>query len=298
MLLTGADGRLGRALCRCPPPDVALTALPRGELDIVDGAQVARALRELRPAVVVNAAAFSDVDGAERAAAARAVNCDGPRLLAQCAARESARLIHLSTDYVFDGDFGGGLARPYAPQDTPRPLSAYGRGKLAGERAALAAHPHGTLVLRSAWLYDAHSPNFVTGLLARMAADEPVAVAVDQVGSPTWLPNLAAAIWAAVRRPTLRGVLHCCDGGAVTRHAWAVALSDRGAALGVLPARVPVRSARMADFPASALRPRYSALDSSAAARLLPQPTMPWRTALERMLLDYRAQRCGTDLSR
>ncbi len=266
-----------------------LLALGRADLDIADGPRVMQRLRELRPAAIINAAAFSDVGAAEcDDAAAHRVNCEGVRQLALGAAAHALRLIHISTDYVFDGDFGAAVARPYVPGDLPRPLSAYGRGKLAGERAALAAHPQGTLVLRSAWLYDGHSHNFATALLARMAAGESVAVATDQVASPTWSANLVRAIWSALRRPEVIGLLHFCDDGAVTRHVWAAALAELATASAVLPAAVTVSTARMADFPVLATRPRYSALDSSRAAQLLAVPVMPWREATALMLREYR----------
>ena len=288
MLLTGADGRLGKALRRSLPADVELTALGRSELDITDGPHLMQCLRELCPVAIVNAAAVSNVDAAEcDDAAAHSVNCEGVRLLALGAAAHAARLIHISTDYVFDGDFGSEAARPYRLGDAARPLSVYGRSKLAGERAVLATHPQGSLVMRSSWVYDAHSRNFITDLLARMAVGKSVAAATDQVGSPTWIVNLARAIWAALRRPEVVGLLHFCDRGAVTRHAWVAALAELAAANSLLPAAVTVSEARMADFPVLATRPPYSALDPSRAVQLLAVPAMPWREAMALMLREY-----------
>ncbi len=255
---------------------VAVEAPGRAELDVADAAAVGAALARARPDVVFHCAAWTDVDGAERdPAGAERANVAGSAVVARACAAAGCRLVALSTDFVFDGAKGA----PYVESDAPAPLSAYGRTKLAGERAVLAAHPGGAWIARTAWVYDEGARNF-PALVLRLARERGVVrAAVDQVGSPTYAGHLAEAL-VALPDACPPGLVHLAGRGAATRHAWALAVV-RAAGLDV-----PVEEARAAEFPAPAARPAASALRSEhACTPLLP----PWTEGVRACLAPREA---------
>lgn len=209
LLVTGAAGMLGRdVVAAANDAGHEVVALARADLDITDAAAVRAAVRDARPHAVVNCAAWTDVDGAEAdEAAATAVNGDGAGHVAAAAAEFGAHLLHVSTDYVFDG-----AAREPYPEDAPTaPASAYGRSKLAGERAVTAAGG-GHAIVRTAWVFGPHGRNFVD-TMRRLGADrDEVRVVDDQIGSPTYTGHLAAALVTAAEG-RLTGVLHVTASG-------------------------------------------------------------------------------------
>lgn len=278
MLLCGANGQLGAELRRAAPAWARIEATDRAELDIADAGAVLRFIERIRPRLILNAAAYTAVDRAEEErAAAFAVNAKGPQNLARAAQAAGAKLVHVSTDYVFDG----AARRPYRPEDPVAPLSAYGASKAEGEKG-LGAH---ALVIRSSWLYGAHGPNFVRTMLRLMREREELRVVADQVGSPTWARGLAAAIWLATES-SLAGIHHYSDAGETTWHGFALAILEEARALGVaLKARrvLPIASS---EYPAKARRPAYSVLDSSALARALGIELVAWRDNLRRFLVE------------
>jgi len=264
ILVTGAAGQLGRALL----PALAnheVVALPRAALDIADPAAVRAVLAAQSPAVVINAAAYNEVDRAEAdfAAALRA-NAEGPRLLALAAAGRGASIVHVSTDYVFDGR----ASRPYVESDAPNPLSAYGRSKRAGEEAVIAANPR-HFVVRTAWLYAAEGRNF-PNTMRRLASQGPLRVVDDQRGSPTYAPHLAKALAGLVASGDF-GLHHLAGAGDASWFELTRALC-RGLRLDV-----PIEPVTTEAFPRPAPRPRYSVLDTQRhPARRLP----PWEDGL------------------
>ncbi|SOE46404.1 dTDP-4-dehydrorhamnose reductase [plant metagenome] len=282
ILLLGGTGQLGRALRPVLEAAGTVHAPARQELDLTDTAALRQAVIASRPDVVVNAAAWTDVDGAEQQeAAAHAVNAEAPAALADATRQAGALLIHYSTDYVFDG----ALARPYREDDPTAPLSAYGRGKRAGE-AAVQARGGNWLVLRTGWLYSAQARNFMTAILARAQAGHPMAVVDDQVGAPTpaaWVAQATGALvaqYAADRDHFTSALLHVGAAGQVSRHGWAQAILDQAATqAGTDWARVAVRPIASHTL-AGAPRPAQSALDSSQAASRLGWSVPEWRTAL------------------
>lgn len=268
-LITGASGMLGTDL-RAVLADRDVTALRRADLDLTD-------LEAVRAAVaghdvVVNAAAYTKVDDAEsNEEAAYSVNALGAKNLAIGARDTGAKLVQVSTDYVFDG----AATTPY-PEDAPRhPISAYGRTKAAGEEFALAEHPSGAYVVRTAWLYGEHGPNFAATML-RLAGSHPtVSVVTDQLGQPTWTADLAGQIRALVESDAPRGVYHGTNSGHCSWFDFTKAIF---AEIGLDPERVlPTDSST---FVRPAPRPAYSVLghDRWAAAGI---PEMrDWREAL------------------
>jgi dTDP-4-dehydrorhamnose reductase len=279
-IVTGAGGQLGRALVASRPEGIELVAADRTRLDLGEPAAIAGFLAAHRPALVVNAAAFTDVDGAEREPErARTVNAIAVGALAQACARHGARLIQLSTDFVFDGE----ATRPYAPHDPTGPLNVYGATKREGEELAL-RHAPGALVLRTAWLHAAGGGrNFVAAMLRAMRAGRRLSVVRDQIGTPTHAAGLAAALW---RLATLRaeGIVHVTDGGAASRYEFACAIRDDALALGLIDAPVPIEPVATADYPTCARRPAFGVLDCTAAFAMLGMAPPPWRAGLRATL--------------
>ena len=269
-LVTGAGGQLGSHLAaQLPGNDVV--ALTRAELDITSATAVDAAVRSARPDVVLNAAAYTAVDAAETDEdAAYAVNAAGPAVLAAALAEHGGRLIHMSTDYVFDGT----ADRPYEPTDPTGPRTAYGRTKLAGETAALAALPT-SCVVRSAWIYGGPGTNFVDTMIKLEQTRDTVDVVADQVGSPTWVGDLATGLVALADSPVTGRVLHYANGGTASWFDLAQAVFS---GVGADPQRVrPVTSA---EFVRPAPRPAWSVLSTAAWRRCgLPHPR-DWRAAL------------------
>jgi dTDP-4-dehydrorhamnose reductase len=230
--------------------------------------------------VVINAAAYTGVDAAEREAdRALAVNADGAANVARASTRVGARMIHLSTDFVFDGAQG----RPYLPDDRPNPLGVYGRTKLAGEQA-VQRWSATALILRTAWVYSNHGHNFVRRMLGLMEERDELSVVSDQIGAPTWSRSLAAALWAAAARPELRGIQHWTDAGVASRYDFAVAIQEEALALGLLSRAVPIHPVHSEEYPTPARRPAFSVLDTSTARAALGLAPPHWRVNLRRML--------------
>lgn len=289
VVVTGAGGQLGRELCASVPAGFQCQPLTRAELDIGDAAAVERCLAGLVPDVVINAAAYTAVDAAEKAPReAFRINGDGPGHLARYCDEQGARLIHLSTDFVFDGRSGS----PYGPDAATNPLSVYGRSKLAGELAVREQLP-AALVVRTAWVYSRFGSNFVKTMLRLLAEREELSVVADQVGSPTWAHGLARAIWAAASRPELTGVLHWSDAGVCSWYDFALAIRDEALALGLLDRAVPVLPITTADYPTPAQRPAYSVLAKEATWEALAIEGRHWRSQLRGMLQELKDQEHG-----
>jgi dTDP-4-dehydrorhamnose reductase len=280
-LITGAGGQVGLAVRQCPPPGWELTACERSGLDVTQADQVRAVLQRERPTVVIHAAAFTGVDAAEASPdRAEAVNVTGTRQLAEAARDIGARLLYLSTDFVFDG----AASRPYGPDDAARPLGVYGRTKLAGEREAHRLLGDRAVVIRTAWVYSRHSRNFVLTMLRLMRERDEVGIVSDQVGTPTWAASLADAIWRIASLPSLSGTLHWTDAGVASWYDFAVAIQEEALAVGLLTRAVPIRPLRSEDFPAPARRPPYSVLDKSAAWAALGRTPPHWRVNLRCLL--------------
>lgn len=280
VLLAGAGGQLGRALVASTPAAIELIACPRSQLDITDAGQVEARLAALAPHVVINAAAYTAVDRAEaEPAQAEAINLGGAANLARSCAALGARLVHLSTDFVFDGAAG----RPYAPQAPVAPLGVYGRTKAAGEAAVL-AHAPSAVVLRTAWLYGPGGRNFLTTMLRLMAQGAPLRVVADQIGTPSAVDGVARAIWRLLAQPAVCGIQHWTDAGCASWYDFAVAIAEEATAAGHLavePVVVPIETAQ---YPTPAARPAYSVLDCEATRQALALPAEHWRKALRRVL--------------
>ncbi len=274
-LVTGAGGMLGHDLCALLAAEgEQVTQLTRASLDITDAAAVRAAVREHRPDVVVNCAAWTAVDDAEaHEDAALEINGRAVAYLAAACASQHAALVQVSTDYVFDGL----AAQPYAEDHPPAPRSAYGRTKLAGERAARTSWPQTAYVVRTAWLYGAHGSSFVRTMLSRARAGSPVSVVDDQRGQPTWTADVAAQIHAMITAQAPAGIYHATSSGDTT---WFGLAREVYARAGADPALVTPTTT--AAFPRPARRPAYSVLGHGGWLAAGIKPIGDWRDALER----------------
>ncbi len=281
IVIAGAGGQVGRSLAaEASRQGRDVLALTSSQWDIADP----RRAQEIVQAgdVVINCAAYTAVDDAERDRdRAYAINAVGPEHIAQACARAGAQLVHISTDYVFDGDFGEAAPRPYEPDDATRPLSVYGQSKLSGEQAVLAALPQ-AVVVRTAWVYTGgNGKDFVAAVRRLAAGDGVVDMVDDQTGSPTYVADLVSALLevadGGVAAPN--GIVHAANRGEVTRCGQARAVFD---ILGADPERVrPVSSDHN---PRPARRPAYSALSGRQSQDAGLSPLRPWRDALAEAL--------------
>ncbi|MGE0259918.1 MAG: dTDP-4-dehydrorhamnose reductase [Alphaproteobacteria bacterium] len=288
VLVLGAGGQVGRELRRYSwPADASLVAFDRSGLDITSREAVYATIARERPDIVVNAAAYTAVDRAESEHdAAWAVNCAGPGHIAAACRRTGIPLVHLSTDYVFDGAKSGS----YREDDPVNPLGVYGASKEAGERAVREAlNEH--VILRTAWVYSPHGHNFVKTML-RLAEQRPVLrVVADQTGSPTSAADIAGAIASIARRiaegNTAWGTCHFTGAGTVTWHGFAETIFDLASPWRGPPPRV--EAIATADYPTPAQRPANSVLDCSRIAAAFGVEPRPWRTALAEVVEELHA---------
>ena len=281
VLITGADGQLGKALQRTAPAQARITAVDVADMDITDRDSVEAGVTGCRPDIIFNAAAYTAVDKAEaEEASAQAVNATAVGLLAAAAAKVGARLVHVSTDFVFDG----AASTPYGPDAEPHPLGAYGRTKLAGERAA---GPE-ALIVRTGWLYAPTGANFVRTMLRLMAERPEVRVVADQIGTPTYAPGLASALWDLGGEQGLSGVYHYADAGVASWYDFAVAIQEEALLLGLLQKPALVLPITTADYPTPARRPHYSVLDTRKTWTALGRPAPHWRASLRTMLNELK----------
>jgi dTDP-4-dehydrorhamnose reductase len=286
VLVTGAAGQVGHALVATCPAHIDLTAVDRAMLDVTNVDAVRSTVRDLRPDVIINAAAYTAVDQAESdVAAAMAVNADAPRHLAHAAREVDATLLHLSTDYVFDGHRG----TPWPPDAASAPRSVYGDSKRRGEEAVRDLLGARAIVVRTSWVYAARGRNFVRSMLSRMCAGDALRVVADQVGAPTSAPSLARALWASLELGRGAGrTLHWTDAGVASWYDLAVAVQEEALVRGMLTAPVPIAPIMTRDYPTAAVRPLYSVLETHSSADAFSVPAEHWRVALRRVMDELR----------
>ncbi|MBV6842918.1 dTDP-4-dehydrorhamnose reductase [Xanthomonas euvesicatoria] len=296
-LVIGANGQVGTELLRVLAPLGTVVAASRSgqladglsceRIDLDELASLDLALNRVRPALVVNAAAYTAVDRAEqeRDAAFRA-NAEAPGVIAQWCARADVPLVHYSTDYVFDGQG----TRPYRPDDATAPLGVYGQSKLAGEQAVQAAGGR-HLIFRTAWVYAAHGHNFLRTMLRVGAERDVLRVVADQIGTPTPAALIADITAHALRQPgEPSGLWHLTAAGQTTWHGFAEAIFAQARARGLLARAPRVEAISTADYPTPATRPAYSRLDIHSLQDTFGVRLPDWQDGLSQVL-DTLAQR-------
>lgn len=279
ILLAGANGQVGWEFQRKAPADCSIIACGRAELDITDRGQVFDVVKDASPDWVVNAAAFTAVDEAEnQEAKAFAANADGAENLALAAQDSGARLLHISTDFVFDGQRG----KPHEPQDAARPLSVYGKSKLEGERRILATLSD-ALIIRTGWVYSAHGHNFVKTMIRAMNERDRVSVVEDQVGTPTWAAELVDVMCRAMDRE-LSGIHHWSDAGVASWYDFAAAIYEYALAQGLVQPGVDITPIPTSTYSAPAPRPANSILNKESLRHAVSYDGQHWRTSLQKMI--------------
>jgi len=275
-LIFGSLGQVGSALQETAPPSASIVAHDLDQTDIRDRAAVDRAIADSKPDIVINCAAFTNVDGAEsRASEAMEANGAAPGVIAESATAAHVRFIHISTDYVFDGC----AHTPYATDAAVAPLNVYGATKLEGEQRVLSAAPD-SVVVRTAWVHSGGGVNFVRTAVRLLSAGKPMRVVDDQIGTPTRARHLAQALWRIAERPALRGLLHFTDAGVASWFDVAMTVMetlDEGGRLGAGAAVTPIRSD---EFPTVARRPTYSVLDKHDSWAAIGYVPPHWRKGI------------------
>lgn len=287
VMLTGAGGQLGWELQRTVPAGTVITALSSKDLDITDPGKIAQAIAAHTPDMIINAAAYTAVDKAEEESdRAFRVNGEGPGHLAQEAHDRGIRLIHISTDFIFDGQ----KSSPYLPEDRPNPLSVYGRSKLLGEETILAVTGGvNTTIIRTAWVYSSHGNNFVKTILRLLRERESLSIIADQIGTPTWAHDLALAVWS-VSTQNVVGTHHWTHAGVASWYDFAVAIMEEAKILGLITTQPTIRPIGTSDYLLPATRPPYSVLDKTSLWNAIGWQPSHWRVALRQMLHELKTE--------
>ena len=284
VLITGADGQLGTELQKTGPKNFEFLALGRDKLDISAVEPIADTISQFRPTVVINAAAYTAVDQAEaEPEKAWKINSLAPGYLAVACRKSRALLIHISTDFVFDG-LGN---TPYKPDSKTSPLGSYGRTKLLGEEKIL-EELSTALIVRTSWVYSAFGKNFVKTMLRLMQERDTVRVVEDQIGAPTWARGLAKMLWASLSKDNIRGIYHWSDEGICSWYQFAKAIAEEAVKIGLIKRCAQVEPISSKNYKTLATRPDYSVLDYSSTIRDIGISPLPWRSQLKSMLEDLK----------
>jgi len=285
VLITG-NGQLAQELKATLPKHIEALFLPRIELDICKLVQCKQAITSFNPDWIINAAAYTAVDKAESdVEQAYAVNKEGIANLAVAANEVDARIVHVSTDFVFDGSSN----QPYRVTDETSPTSVYGASKLAGENELLTTG-YKPIIIRTAWVYSQFENNFVKTMLRLMSEKPELGVIVDQVGTPTWAKGLAEVIWLSISKGINQGVYHWSDAGVASWYDFSVAIQELALEKGLLAQSIPIKPITTNMYPTPAKRPAYSVLDKSDLVNALDLDVTHWRLQLSAMLDELNAQ--------
>lgn len=284
VLLFGESGQLGWELTRSCPPDIILSTYANPSVDFCRPLSVKACIRCSNPDVIINAAAYTQVDKAEtEREIANQINGETVGVIAEQAKINKCKFIHISTDYVFSGESN----RPYRTDDETFPKSVYGETKLSGEKKIVKTLGEEALIIRTAWLYSAHGNNFVKSMLRLMSERETLDVVDDQIGTPTWAKGLARLIWISVKK-NIQGVYHWTDSGVASWYDFAVAIYEEARCLGILEKEVAIVPVSASGFSTIAKRPYYSVLDKRKWAECKIEPSGHWRMQLREMLTEFK----------
>jgi dTDP-4-dehydrorhamnose reductase len=283
VLVSGSSGQLGRCLQDHNLTELEAVFLDRSAFDLSNKASMEEALDEYKPDYVVNCAAYTNVDGAESDQDAAAnVNHFGVMDLANLCAERRIKIIHISTDFVFDGT----ARKPYQPDDLCSPIGVYGRTKLLGESALAQVMPEDTMIIRTSWLYSEYGSNFVKTMLRLFETKEEFRVVHNQQGSPTYAQGLASLIWHILEaRQFAPGVYHWSDKGVTTWYDFANEIGNRGLEKGLISKKGAALPILSSEYPTAAERPMYSALYIYPTLKRYPKiRQLPWQDQLDQML--------------
>ncbi|WP_319577419.1 dTDP-4-dehydrorhamnose reductase [uncultured Desulfobacter sp.] len=284
VLLLGANGQLGWELKRTCPQDIILTTCDYPKVDFLSTTSITTCIETARPDWIINAAAYTAVDKAEEEKeTAERINHTAVREIAGLCRQNNIRLIQISTDFVFNGK----AHRPYLPQDTPDPISTYGKTKLKGEQAALEILKDDAAIIRTAWLYSSHGANFVKSMLNFFETKPELNIIDEQIGTPTWANGLAQAVWQAIDK-NLTGIHHFTDAGIASWYDFATAIQEEALSLNLTQKEIPINPIPASQYPTPAERPFYSVLDKTSLWQTLDLKPVHWRKQLRSMLKELK----------
>ena len=285
VLVTGKNGQVGSALIENAPRNIELFPFDHQELDITSKDILKQKINQIKPDYIINTAAYTNVDKAEEEPdEAYKTNVIGPGYLSEHAKSVSAKLIHLSTDFVFDGS----KTSPYSPHDAVCPLSVYGKSKAEGESLVRKNYPAKSVILRTSWVYSVTGKNFVKTILNLISQKNELRIVSDQIGCPTWSKNIALTIWQMVFKNIDAGIYHWSDNEPTSWYDFAVAIYKEANAINLVEKEIVIIPIPTSDFPTLARRPPYSVLDISQTKKLLDVESEHWRSALRKMLIEYQ----------
>ena len=297
LLLTGAEGQLGQTFqAHFPSSDLSqkyrLLTADIQEMDLTKEKSISDFLQSNIPSLIVNCGAYTSVDTAEtEVEAARKINDGAVSCIARWASENNCRMIHISTDFVFDGR----KREPYSPFDETNPLGIYGETKLAGESHLLKLLPKDGVVLRASWLYSEHGHNFVKTMIELMNRKSELGVVNDQIGSPTSTHSLVRVLLSLIEHCTINGVLHWCDGAAISWYDFAIEIQRQAYKHGLLEREIPIKPLTTEEYPTAAVRPRYSVLHRGTTLEKLSLHVTNWQAELKAVVLQIKALNEASD---
>lgn len=284
ILLFGANGQLGWELQRTCPSNITLMAYDFPEIDFFNSDSILTCIKDTQPDILINAAAYTNVDKAEQEKdAADRLNHGAVREIAEICQRNKISLVHISTDFVFNGM----NHKPYLPLDKPDPISIYGDTKLKGELAVRELLGKDATMIRTAWLYSSHGNNFVKSMLTLMDTKQELNIIDEQIGTPTWANSLANAVWGTVEKK-VTGVHHFTDAGAGSWYDFAIAIQEEALNLHLINKVIPINPIPASQYPTPARRPFYSILDKTSLWQALDIKPVHWRKTLRLMLQELQ----------
>jgi dTDP-4-dehydrorhamnose reductase len=280
VIIIGKSGQLANELVAELPEGVEVLSLGRNDVDITSYSELSARVQQFKPSVIINASAYTAVDKAESDTdAAFALNEKAVEIMAKVAKENNCRFLHVSTDFVFDGE--SNLA--YEVSDSTNPTSVYGASKLAGELAITKTYPENSAIVRTSWVYSTFGNNFVKTMLRLMKEKEQLGVVGDQIGCPTNAKGLAQFLWLLASNDDLNPVYNWSDAGVASWYDFAVAIQELGLKHGLLDKKIPISAIPSSAYPTPAKRPKFSLLNSSDANLIMKQ--RHWREQVECCLL-------------
>lgn len=279
VLIIGKNGQVAWELQQTCPSHITAHAYGRNEINITDPQSIEQVIEQLKPTVIINASAYTAVDKAESEQdEAYLINATAVEYLAKAANQHGIRLLHISTDFVFDGTKN----TPYQVDDQTNPINVYGASKLAGELAIKAHCPTNSAIVRTSWVYSSHGNNFVKTMLRLMAEKDELNVVSDQIGCPTNANGLAKYLWQLAEQDTLESIYHYSDLGVASWYDFAVAIQEIAFEYGLLANKIPIKPIPSSDYPTPASRPVFSLMQQSSTLN-----NEHWRTNLKKMIVSF-----------